>query len=227
MSVARTCSRRTKRGFTLIELLIVLTIAALLLQGLTQITGNLLRDWSRSAIAMENLNAAIAGIDAVSREIAELKVLNRPGPGGQSEPIFYGEPNQLSMVRPAIGFEDRHDLDQVTYTLEQSDGTTTLVRQSWRLFSGNPGQKRSAATRTVVAEFEGSMEFAYTANLADFSNSWIGSAYYPVAVLIIANLEQPNGANFERVIIINAEADAICARRSSLAECRQQLQSRL
>ncbi|MFQ5587107.1 MAG: type II secretion system protein GspJ [Thermodesulfobacteriota bacterium] len=157
------------RGFTLIELLIGVALTAILLTALYGTFFSILRGGERIERETESYLAAGRFTDRFSREIRAVffsaknpVTLFRGGLSGTTSTIVF-----TTITYPALREETpTSDLVVVRYFVEEGEKDTTIVRETWDPYRGEP-------FRASIVEGVREFNVAYY-NGSDWAGAWDG-----------------------------------------------------
>lgn len=206
------------RGFSLIEIIAVVVISAFVLQGLAQITGTMLRNWGQFNRNIGDFAAAVGTAETFSREIngmIPITIASDTGP----KVFFSGDAARMVFARPAIGFDNAADLNEVTYSLEPRGKRTDVIRYSGPLAVTKPIPGSAGTVRSLLAEIDGQVWFEYSPDGIAFKDRWQDRAALPAAVRIAFSLPGLPERVFRKTAMPMTDAVTACLSDSGEADC--------
>ena len=134
-----TTKRSARAGFTLIEALASLVLATMLFGGLALYTGTWLRQW-QGMIARGGQEDTVAVIQDRMVEDLEAAQPHYSNADGAAAVRFTGHADEVTFVRPALGYEPRAGLDDITYSIGRIGADEALIRARRDYMMGGGGE---------------------------------------------------------------------------------------
>jgi len=209
-----TRKRSARAGFTLIEALASLVLATMLFGGLALYTGTWLRQW-QGMIARGGQEDTVAVI--LDRMVEDLEAA-QPGYSnteGVAAVRFTGRANEVTFVRPALGYEPRAGLDDITYSMGRAGTDGALIRAR-RDFMMSGGGEDLPLVRGDLK-----LSFSYAGPDGALSPEWTSNNRMPSFVRIEISGSSPRPWRQWAYARLRVELPARCGAAEALTLCMQ------
>ncbi|MEO4001264.1 prepilin-type N-terminal cleavage/methylation domain-containing protein [Mesorhizobium sp. CAU 1732] len=209
-----TRKRSARAGFTLIEALASLVLATMLFGGLALYTGTWLRQW-HGMIARGGQEDTVAVI--LDRMVEDLEAA-QPGYSNAQQAAavrFTGHADAVTFVRPALGYEPRAGLDDITYSMGRAGSDDALIRAR-RDFMMSGGGEDLPLMRGDLK-----LSFSYAGTDAALSPEWTSTNRLPSLVRIEISGNSPRPWRQWAYARLRVELPARCGAADALAPCLQ------
>src|SRR5690606_917573 len=110
-----TRNRNAQGGFTLIEALVSLLLATVPFGGLPLYSGTWLRHWQGMIDRGGREDTVAVILDRMVEDLEAAQPIYSNRNGGPTAVRFAGSAEMVTFVRPALGYEARAGLDDITY----------------------------------------------------------------------------------------------------------------
>lgn len=210
---------RGARGFTLLEALLALVLATLLFAGISLYTGTWLRQWERLVQRGTREDVVAIVLDRVVEDLEEAQPIYRQSPQGGGV-VFEGEAQSVTFVRPALGFDERAGLDEVTY-LKGSAGVEPAILRSRRTMDRDGKAQAGEDLPLIRGDYR--IAFSYAGPDGKQSQTWSDPRRLPVLVQVSISGSSPRPWQQVAYARIRVEMPADCGNPAKLAECRQRM----
>ncbi|WP_028033010.1 type II secretion system protein J [Chelativorans sp. J32] len=209
-----TRKRSVRDGFTLIEALASLVLATMLFGGLSLYTGTWLRHW-QGMIARGGQEDTVAVI--LDRMVEDLEAA-QPGysnSGGATEVRFTGHADKVTFVRPALGYERRAGLDDITYSMGRAGADAALIRARRDHMMGEGGEDLPLVRGDLK------LSFSYAGPDGALNPEWTSTNRMPSLVRIEISGSSPRPWRQWAYARLRVELPARCGAAQALAPCLQ------
>lgn len=206
--------RGARAGFTLIEALASLVLATMLFGGLALYTGTWLRQW-QGMIARGGQEDTVAVI--LDRMVEDLEAA-QPGYSntqGAAAVRFTGHADEVTFVRPSLGYEPRAGLDDVTYSMGRAGADRALIRAR-RDYMMDGGGENLPLVRGDLK-----LSFSYAGPDGALSSEWTSTTRTPSLVRIEISGNSPRPWRQWAFARLRVELPARCGAAEALAPCLQ------
>lgn len=209
-----TGKRRARAGFTLIEALASLVLATMLFAGLALYTGTWLRQW-QGLITRSGQEDTVAVI--LDRMVEDLEAAQPVyvSPAGTATVRFTGHADAVTFVRPALGYEPRAGLDDITYSMGRAGTDNALIRAR-RDFMKDGGGEDLPLVRGDVT-----LSFSYAGPGGALSPEWTSPNRMPSLVRIEISGRSPRPWRQWAFARLRVELPARCGAAEALGPCLQ------
>lgn len=209
-----TKKRAARAGFTLIEALASLVLATMLFGGLALYTGTWLRHW-QGMIARGGQEDTVSVI--LDRMVEDLEAA-QPGYSNSEGPAavrFTGHADKITFVRPALGYEPRAGLDDITYAMGRAGADEALIRARRDQTKGEDGEDLPLVRGDLK------LSFSYAGPDGRLSPEWISTNRMPSLVRIEISGSSPRPWRQWAYARLRVELPARCGAAQALAPCLQ------
>jgi len=210
---------RCRRGFTLLEALLALVLATLLFAGISLYTGTWLRQWERLVQRGTREDVVAIVLDRVVEDLEEAQPIYRQSPAGGSV-MFAGDQQSVTFVRPALGFDERAGLDEVTY-VKGSVGVEPAILRSRRTIDRDGNAQSGEDLPLIRGNYL--IAFSYAGADGKQSETWSDTRRLPVLVQVSISGNDPRPWRQIAYARIRVEMPAVCGNPAKLAECRSRM----
>ncbi|MGK9055567.1 prepilin-type N-terminal cleavage/methylation domain-containing protein [Neorhizobium petrolearium] len=210
--MTRKCDARA--GFTLIEALASLVLATMLFGGLALYTGTWLPHW-QGIIArggQEDTVAVVLDRMVEDLEAAQPSYAKSQGTAGVD---FTGHISEVTFVRPALGYEPRAGLDEVTYLMGRDGAREALIRARRDYVTGEDGEE------LPLLRGDMKLSFSYAGPDGDLSPEWASTNRMPSLVRIEISGSSPRPWRQWAYARLRVDLPARCGAADALAPCLQ------
>jgi general secretion pathway protein J len=209
-----TRKRSARAGFTLIEALASLVLATMLFGGLALYTGTWLRHW-QGMIARGGQEDTVAVI--LDRMVEDLEAAqpSYSNTEGATAVRFTGHADEVAFVRPALGYEPRAGLDDITYSMGRAGTDDALIRAR-RDFMVSGGGEDLPLVRGDLK-----LSFSYAGPDGALSPEWTSTNRMPSLVRIEISGSSPRPWRQWAYARLRVELPARCGAAEALAPCLQ------
>jgi general secretion pathway protein J len=209
-----TRKRSARAGFTLIEALASLVLATMLFGGLALYTGTWLRQW-QGLIARGGQEDTVAVV--LDRMVEDLEAAHPvySSPEGTASVRFTGHAEEVTFVRPALGYEPRAGLDDITYAMGRAGADKALIR-SRRDYESDRGGEELPLVRGDLK-----LSFSYAGPAGELSSEWTSTSRMPALVRIEISGSSPRPWRQWAYARLRVELPARCGAADALAPCLQ------
>lgn len=209
-----TRKRKTQAGFTLIEALASLVLATMLFGGLALYTGTWLPHW-RGIIARGGQEDIVAVV--LDRIVEDLEAAQPSYAKSQGAAMvdFNGHGSEVTFMRPALGYEPRAGLDEVTYLIGRDGAREALIRAR-RDFFANGNREELPLLRGKLK-----LSFSYAGPDGGFTSEWVGKKRMPSFVRIEISGSLPRPWRQWAYALLRVELPERCGAADALASCLQ------
>lgn len=206
--------RRARAGFTLIEALASLVLATMLFGGLALYTGTWLRQWQEmiGRGGKEDTVAVVLDRMVEDLEAAQPHYFNT---GGGAVVRFNGNADQVTFVRPALGYERRAGLDEITYSMGRAGDDRALIRARRDNKMSDQGEDLPLARGDLR------LSFSYAGQDSPLSPEWTIVNRLPSLVRIEISGESPRPWRQWAYARLRVELPARCGAADALTQCLQ------
>lgn len=209
-----TRKRSARAGFTLIEALASLVLATMLFGGLALYTGTWLRHW-QGMIARGGQEDTVAVI--LDRMVEDLEAA-QPGYSnseGVTAVRFTGHADKVTFVRPALGYERRAGLDDITYSMGRAGADKALIRARRNHMMGGGGEDLPLVRGDLK------LSFSYAGPDGALTPEWTSTNRMPSLVRIEISGSSPRPWRQWAYARLRVELPARCGAAQALAPCLQ------
>lgn len=209
-----TRKRSARAGFTLIEALASLVLATMLFGGLALYTGTWLRHW-QGMIARGGQEDTVAVI--LDRMVEDLEAAqpSYSNTEGATAVRFTGHADEVAFVRPALGYEPRAGLDDITYSMGRAGTDDALIRAR-RDFMVSGGGEDLPLVRGDLK-----LSFSYAGPDGALNPEWTSNNRMPSFVRIEISGSSPRPWRQWAYARLRVELPARCGAAEALALCMQ------
>ncbi|HWK63611.1 MAG TPA: prepilin-type N-terminal cleavage/methylation domain-containing protein [Rhizobiaceae bacterium] len=209
-----TRKRSARAGFTLIEALASLVLATMLFGGLALYTGTWLRQW-QGMIARGGQEDTVAVI--LDRMVEDLEAAQPvyPSSGAAAAVRFAGRADAVTFVRPALGYEPRAGLDDITYSMGKAGADRALIRARRDFMMGGDGEDLPLVRGDLTVSFN------YAGPDGGLSTEWTSTNRMPSLVRIEISGSSPRPWRQWAYARLRVELPARCGAADALAQCLQ------
>lgn len=210
-----------RRGFTLLEAILALVLASLLFASVSLYTGTWLLDWQRLVARGGQEDVVAIVLDRLVEDIEEAQPFLVSEIGGERI-IFEGSADRLTFLRPALGFEARAGLDQITYHTGPVGSSMAIVRS--RRNYGLPDVQGGAGEDLPLIRGAVTLAFSYAGPDGGLMPEWTDRHRLPVLVRVEISGASPRPWRQSAYARLRVEMPANCGTEAALAECLSRLQ---
>lgn len=207
----RTAHRRA--GFTLLEALVSLVLATMLFAGLALYTGTWSRQW-QGLVARGGEEDTIAVV--LDRMVEDLEAA-QPAYDDSGGVRFEGGPEQVTFLRPALGYNARAGLDETTYSVGVIGRTRAIIRS--RRDFGLPDAGRGEELPLIRGAL--SLSLSYAGPDGVLSPQWNDPRRLPAVVRVEISASAPRPWRQWAYARLRVEMPAQCGAKDALAACQQ------
>lgn len=203
-----------RAGFTLIEALASLALATMLFGGLALYTGTWLRHW-QGMIARGGQEDTVSVI--LDRMVEDLEAAQPgyPNSEGAATIRFTGQSDKITFVRPALGYEPRAGLDDITYSMGRAGADEALIRARRDQRKGDDGEDLPLVRGDLK------LSFSYAGPDGRLSPEWTSTNRMPSLVRIEISGSSPRPWRQWAYARLRVELPARCGAAQALAPCLQ------
>ena len=201
-------------GFTLIEALVSLVLATMLFGGLALYTGTWLRQW-QGMIDRGGQEDTVAVI--LDRMVEDLEAAQPiySNLGGAAAIRFTGNAEVVTFVRPALGYEPRAGLDDITYSMGRAGADKALIRARRDHMVSGGGEDLPLVRGDLK------LSFSYAGPDGALSPEWTSINRMPSLVHIEISGSSPRPWRQWAYARLRVELPARCGAADALAPCLQ------
>ncbi|MEP9398617.1 prepilin-type N-terminal cleavage/methylation domain-containing protein [Mesorhizobium sp. KR2-14] len=209
-----TRKRSAQAGFTLIEALVSLVLATILFGGLALYTGTWLRQW-QGMIDRGGQEDTVAVI--LDRMVEDLEAAQPiySNPEGAAAVRFAGNAEVVTFVRPALGYESRAGLDDITYSMGRAGADNALIRARRDQLMGAGGEDLPLLRGDLK------LSFSYAGSDGALNAEWTRTNRMPSLVRIEISGSSPRPWRQWAYARLRVELPARCGAADALAPCLQ------
>jgi general secretion pathway protein J len=166
-------------GFSLIEALAALALTATILIAVSAIARQWLPTWNRGFVTLQQADLLAIGIERIAQDVsaAEYVTLSAERP----TPLFEGEANSITFVRPAAGPDAYPHLEIVRIAQGKDDRGSAIVRTRQRFA---PQAPLALGDPVALVRAPLRLSFAYAGPDRVWVANWRGQQRLPDAVRI-------------------------------------------
>ncbi len=208
-----TRQRRARAGFTMIEALASLVLATMLFGGLALYTGTWLRNW-QDMIARSGQEDTVAVV--LDRMVEDLEAAQPgySGSAGVSTIRFTGRADTVTFVRPALGYEPRAGMDDVTYAMGKAGADDALIR-------ARRDQSTVGGEDLPLVRGDLKLAFSYAGADGALNPEWADTSRMPSVVRIEISGASPRPWRQWAYARLRVELPARCGATEALEPCLQ------
>lgn len=209
-----TRQRHTRAGFTLVEALASLVLATMLFGGLALYTGTWTRQW-QGLIARSGQEDTVAVI--LDRMVEDLEAAQPAYSSKEGTPAvrFTGRADEITFVRPALGYEPRAGMDDITYSIGRAGADRALVRARRDHMTGSAGEQLPLVRGDLR------LSFGYAGPDGALEPEWTSTSRMPSLVRIEISGASPRPWRQWAYARLRVELPARCGAAEALAPCLQ------
>lgn len=208
-----------RRGFTLLEALLALVLATLLMGALSLYTGTWLRQWNRLVMRGSQEDVVAIVLDRIVEDLEETQPIYIKDPTGERV-SFTGNSDSVTFLRPALGFDARAGLDEVTY-LNGRAGTQAAIIRSRRGF--DPKVQTSSGEELPLIRGDMRLDFSYADANGNQAPTWNDTRRLPVLVRVEISGATPRRWQQFAYARLRVEMPANCGTQATLAGCKARM----
>ncbi len=212
-------TRGRKRGFTLLEALLALVLATLLIGALSLYTGTWLKQWSRLVMRGGQEDVVAIVLDRIVEDLEETQPIYGKEPTGERV-IFTGSADSVTFLRPALGFEARAGLDEVTYLNGRAGAQAAIIR-SRRGF--DPKRQSGSGEELPLIRGDMRLDFSYADTNGNLATTWDDPRRLPVMIRVGISGAMPRRWQQFAYARLRVEMPANCGTQAALAACKARM----
>ncbi len=205
---------RARAGFTLIEALASLVLATMLFGGLALYTGTWLRQW-QAMIAKGGQEDTVAVI--LDRMVEDLEAAQPAYSSSERNAVvrFTGNADEVTFVRPALGYERRAGFDEITYSMGHAGVDRALIRARRDYTTGDGGEDLPLARGDLR------LSFSYAGPDSPLGPEWTIVNRLPSLIRIEIYGKSPRPWRQLAYARLRVELPARCGAADALTQCLQ------
>lgn len=210
-----TRSRSAQAGFTLIEALVSLLLATILFGGLSLYTGTWLRHWQGMIDRSGREDTVAVILDRIVEDLEAAQPIYNNPEGAPTAIGFTGNSEMVTFVRPALGYEARAGLDDITYSMGRTETEKALIRAR-RDHLENTGGEDLPLVRGDLK-----LSLSYAGPDGALNPEWASTNRLPSLVRIEISGRSPRPWRQWAFARLRVELPAHCGAGEALARCMQ------
>lgn len=210
-----TKQRRTQGGFTLIEALVSLVLATMLFGGLSMYTGSWLRHWQGMIDRAGREDTVAVILDRMVEDLEAAQPVYSNPEGLATAVRFTGNAEMVTFVRPALGYELRAGLDDITYSMGLAGTDRALIR------ARRDHLKDSGGEDLPLVRGDLKLSFSYAGPDGALSPEWTSSTRIPSLIRIEISGKFPRSWRQWAYARLRVELPAHCGVAEALSQCLQ------
>lgn len=210
-----TRKRSVQGGFTLIEALVSLVLATMLFGGLSLYTGSWLRHWQGMIDRAGREDTVAVILDRMVEDIEAAQPIYSNAQGTITAVRFIGNAEMVSFVRPALGYELRAGLDDITYLMGVVGKDRALIR------ARRDHLKDSGGEDLPLVRGDLKISFSYAGPDGELSSKWTSTNRMPSLIRIEISGSSPRPWRQWAYARLRVELPAHCGVAEALSQCLQ------
>ena len=210
-----TRNRSAQGGFTLIEALVSLLLATILFGGLSLYTGTWLRHWQGMIDRGGREDTVAVILDRMVEDLEAAQPIYSNRNGGPAAVRFAGSAEMVTFVRPALGYEARAGLDDITYSMGQAGPDSAIIRARRDHLVGTGGEDLPLVRGDLK------LTFRYAGPDGVLNPEWTSTSRLPSLVRIEISGNSPRPWRQWAFARLRVELPAYCGAGEALARCLQ------
>ena len=210
-----TRKRSAQAGFTLIEALASLVLATILFGGLALYTGTWLRQWQGMIDRGGQEDTVAVILDRMVEDLEAAQPIYSNPEGATTTVGFAGNAEMVTFVRPALGYESRAGLDDITYSMGRAGADNALIRARRDHLMSAGGEDLPLLRGDLK------LSFSYAGPDGALSPEWTSTNRMPSLVRIEISDSSPRPWRQWAYARLRVELPAHCGAAEALAPCLQ------
>ncbi|WP_343313446.1 prepilin-type N-terminal cleavage/methylation domain-containing protein [Brucella sp. BE17] len=207
--------RRAQGGFTLIEALVSLLLATILFGGLSLYTGTWMRHWQGMIDRGGREDTVAVILDRMVEDLEAAQPAHSNPEVGTTVVLFTGSAEKVTFVRPALGYQLRAGLDDITYSMGRAGTDKALIRARRDHLKGTGGEDLPLVRGDLK------LSFSYAGLDGAFSPEWTNAYRIPSLVRIEISGSSPRSWRQWAYARLRVELPAHCGVAEALSQCLQ------
>ena len=210
-----TRKRSAQGGFTLVEALASLLLATILFGGLSLYTGTWLRHWQGMIDRAGREDTVAVILDRMVEDLEAAQPIYSNPNGATKAVRFAGNDEMVTFVRPALGYEARAGLDDITYSMGLSGTDRALIRARRDHLVATGGEDLPLMRGDLK------LSFSYAGPDGVLTPEWTSTNRLPSLVRIELSGSSPRPWRQWAFARLRVELPAHCGAGEALARCLQ------
>ena len=207
--------RSAQGGFTLIEALVSLLLATILFGGLSMYTGTWVRHWQGMIDRGGREDTVAVILDRMVEDLESAQPIDSDPNSAIIAVRFDGSAESVTFVRPALGYQARAGLDDVTYSIGQAGSDRALIRVRRDHLATSGGEELPLMRGDLK------LSFSYAGPDGEFNPEWTSTTRLPSLVRIELSGSSPRPWEQSAIARLRVEMPAHCGAGEALARCLQ------
>jgi|APFEC2959095136_1045048.scaffolds.fasta_scaffold00567_6 hypothetical protein len=212
-------ARRRRRGFTLLEALLALVLATLLIGALSLYTGTWLKQWNRLVMRGSQEDVVAIVLDRIVEDLEETQPIYAKEATGERV-MFTGGTDTVTFLRPALGFDARAGLDEVTYLNGRAGAQAAIIR-SRRGF--DPKRQNGSGEELPLIRGDMRLDFSYADAGGNQASTWNDPRRLPVMIRVEISGATPRRWRQFAYARLRVEMPANCGTTTALPACKARM----
>lgn len=210
-----TRKRSAQGGFTLIEALVSLLLATILFGGLSLYTGSWMRHWQGMIDRGGREDTVAVILDRMVEDLEAAQPVHSNPEAATSAVLFTGNAEMVTFVRPALGYELRAGLDDITYSMGRAGTDKALIR------ARRDHLKDTGGEDLPLVRGDLKLSFSYAGPDGALSPEWTNTDRIPSLVRIEISGNSPRSWRQWAYARLRVELPAHCGVAEALSQCLQ------